>query len=58
MCRTAINVTGDLTTCVVMNKIIPSEKSAQQEIKEEEQRETHRMITGTDVIVKRLPIAH
>ncbi len=38
MSRTAVNVTGDLTASLVMNRLIPGQKTAEEEIQEERKR--------------------
>lgn len=51
MSRTAVNVTGDIVTCVVMDKWVGGRKSAQQEAVEAEKDERQRRELGEDVIV-------
>ncbi|WP_135612887.1 dicarboxylate/amino acid:cation symporter [Methanococcoides sp. AM1] len=51
MCRTSVNVTGDLVTCVIMDKWVGSKKPAMQERFEHSKRETQRKVLGEDVIV-------
>ncbi|WP_135605087.1 dicarboxylate/amino acid:cation symporter [Methanococcoides sp. NM1] len=51
MSRTSVNVTGDLVTCVIMDKWVGSKKPAMQERFESSKRETQRKILGEDVIV-------
>ncbi|WP_440953611.1 dicarboxylate/amino acid:cation symporter [Methanococcoides sp. FTZ1] len=51
MCRTSVNVTGDLVTCAVMDKWVGSKKTAMQERFESSKRETQRQLMGEDVIV-------
>lgn len=51
MCRTSVNVTGDLVTCAVMDKWVGSKKTAMQERFESSKRETQRHLIGEDVIV-------
>ncbi|UGV39867.1 dicarboxylate/amino acid:cation symporter [Methanococcoides orientis] len=51
MCRTSVNVTGDLVTCVIMDKWVGSKKPAMQERFEHSKRETERKILGEDVII-------
>ncbi len=51
MNRTAINVTGDLTACVVLNKIVKLDKSRREEINEQTRLEIHRTEKGVDVII-------
>lgn len=51
MCRTAINVTGDLTACVLMNKIVGGDKTFEEEINEQTKLEIIRIKKGQDVII-------
>ncbi|NYT18728.1 MAG: dicarboxylate/amino acid:cation symporter [Methanosarcinales archaeon] len=51
MCRTSVNVTGDLVTCVIMDKWVGGKKPAMQERFESSKRETERKVLGEDVIV-------
>ncbi|MCQ6963514.1 dicarboxylate/amino acid:cation symporter [Methanolobus chelungpuianus] len=51
MSRTAVNVTGDIVTCVVMDKWVGGKKSARQELAEAEKDERQRRELGEDVIV-------
>ncbi len=50
MSRTAVNVTGDLTACMVMDRWIGGRKSAEEERQEEAEREARRESDGEDVI--------
>jgi len=50
MSRTAINVTGDLTACLVMDKWVGGEKTAEQQLRDEAKREELRKKTKADVI--------
>ena len=50
MSRTAINVTGDLTASMVMDRWVGGRKTCQEQLKEEEEREKKRAETGEDVI--------
>ncbi len=50
MSRTAVNVTGDLTACMVMDRWIGGRKSAEEEKQEEAERENRRECDGVDVI--------
>jgi Na+/H+-dicarboxylate symporter len=50
MSRTAINVTGDLTACLVLDRWIGGKKTANEERYEENVREKIRLSTGEDVI--------
>lgn len=51
MSRTAVNVTGDLVTCVVMDKWVDGKKSANEEFIEVAKREAQRRVLGEDVII-------
>ncbi len=51
MSRTAVNVTGDLVTCVVMDKWVGSKKTLDEEVAEMNEREKKRRALGEDVIV-------
>ncbi len=50
MCRTAVNVSGDIVTCALMDRWIGSSKSAEEEFAEQQQREDLRKETGQDVL--------
>lgn len=50
MCRTAINVSGDIVACTLMDKWVGSSKSAQEEFAEQQQREDQRRVTGQVVL--------
>lgn len=50
MSRTAINVTGDLTASLVMDRWVGGKKTCQEQFAEEEAREKKRAETGEDVI--------
>ncbi|HSR62654.1 MAG TPA: dicarboxylate/amino acid:cation symporter [Gammaproteobacteria bacterium] len=52
MCRTSVNVTGDLVACVVMNRWIKSDRSLEEEMAEEDALEQERADTASDVIIK------
>ncbi|WP_292468995.1 dicarboxylate/amino acid:cation symporter [Methanolobus sp.] len=51
MSRTAVNVTGDLVTCVVMDKWVSGKKTANEEFIEVAKREAKRRVLNEDVIV-------
>jgi Na+/H+-dicarboxylate symporter len=51
MCRTTLNVTGDMVAAMVMDRWIGGKLSARRERAAEEKRETRRVQTGEDVIV-------
>jgi Na+/H+-dicarboxylate symporter len=50
MSRTAINVTGDLTACVVMDRWVGGKLSAEEQLAEEQRHEQQRQQTGEDVL--------
>lgn len=50
MSRTAINVTGDLTASVVMDRWVGGSKSCDEQMEEEKKRDEVRAATGDDVI--------
>ncbi len=52
MCRTAINVTGDLAACVVMKRFVKVETTAQQQLLAEAEREKQRKLLGEDVLIE------
>jgi Na+/H+-dicarboxylate symporter len=54
MIRTALNVTGDLTACVVINKIVSGKKTTKQLLKEEALREKRRKTLKQDVIISKV----
>ncbi len=51
MCRTAINVAGDLTACVVMDRTVEGPTSAEQQHETRRVRESLRAESGQDVLV-------
>ncbi|MBN2110674.1 MAG: dicarboxylate/amino acid:cation symporter [Methanosarcinaceae archaeon] len=51
MCRTAVNVTGDIVACVVMDRWVGSSRTLVEENAEIEMQEIQRMALGEDVIV-------
>lgn len=51
MCRTTLNVTGDMVATMVMDRWIGGKLSARRERAAEEKRQTRRAQTGEDVIV-------
>lgn len=55
MSRTAINVTGDLTASIFVNKIVSSEKTHTELLIEEHKREKQRKTLDQDVIIKKTP---
>ena len=50
MSRTAINVTGDLTACVVMDRLVGGALSVDQELAREKEMEAVRQARGEDVV--------
>lgn len=52
MSRTAVNVSGDVVTCTLMDRWIGSSKSAEEELAEQRKREELRQQTGEDVVTE------
>jgi len=50
MCRTSVNVSGDIVACCLMDRWVGSSKSAEEEFAEQKQREDVRSKTGQDVL--------
>lgn len=50
MSRTAVNVAGDLTACVIMDRLVGGSRSAEEQLSMEEQQELRRAATGDEVI--------
>ena len=50
MCRTAVNVSGDVVTCCLMDRWIGGSKTAEEEFAEQQRREERRLETGQDVL--------
>jgi Na+/H+-dicarboxylate symporter len=55
MCRTAINVAGDLVACTLMEQWVGGKKTFYREVVEESQRDQYRAETGSDVIIEIKP---
>lgn len=51
MSRTVVNVTGDLTACLIMDRWVGGKKTAVEELQEEAEREKLRLREGDDVIL-------
>jgi Na+/H+-dicarboxylate symporter len=51
MSRTAVNVTGDLVTCIIMDKWVTGKKTANEEFIEVANQEAQRRVHDEDVIV-------
>jgi Na+/H+-dicarboxylate symporter len=51
MCRTAINVAGDLTACLVMDRRVEGPTTAEEQLETREHRERLRARSGEDVLV-------
>jgi len=51
MSRTAVNVTGDLTACVVIDRWVSGKRTAEEQRVEEEIMDRERESTGEDVII-------
>lgn len=54
MSRTAVNVTGDLTACLVMDRWVGGKRTAEEERQEERKREEKRNCDGEDVVCDEL----
>jgi Na+/H+-dicarboxylate symporter len=52
MMRTAINVTGDLTASVAMNRIIGGKLTAKEELERQTKLDIERKKFGHDVIIR------
>jgi len=52
MCRTAVNVSGDIVTCTLMDRWIGGDKSAEEEFAAQQRREERRLVTGQDVVTE------
>lgn len=52
MSRTAVNVAGDLTACVLMDRWVGSKRSLSDELAEQSAQEWQRAVTRRDVIVQ------
>ncbi|MDZ7814970.1 MAG: dicarboxylate/amino acid:cation symporter [Planctomycetota bacterium] len=50
MSRTAVNVTGDLTACTVMDRLVGGKRSAKEQLEREEELERKRDQNGTDTL--------
>jgi Na+/H+-dicarboxylate symporter len=55
MSRTAINVAGDLTACVLMDRWVGGKRSASEQLAEESAREWQRTATGRDALLRPTP---
>ena len=55
MSRTAINVAGDLTACVLMDRWVGGKRSASEQLAEESAREWQRRATGRDALLRPTP---
>jgi Na+/H+-dicarboxylate symporter len=53
MTRTAINVAGDLTASLVMNRLIPGKETAKEQLANQRKLEERRKRIGEDVIIKK-----
>lgn len=54
MCRTAINVAGDLVTCILIDKWVGGSKTAVEEVAQQTAHEIQRQVSGEDVVVENL----
>lgn len=52
MCRTAVNVTGDLVACVIMDRLLKGGKSYEEQLSEETKLEKERAEQDADVIIR------
>jgi len=57
MSRTAVNVTGDLTACLVMDRWVGGSKTAEEEQLEEAERQEKRACDDEDVICDEIDFA-
>lgn len=55
MTRTAVNVAGDLTACVVMDRWIGGRRSSEEEQQRQEEHQVKRTAIGVDVLVEPSP---
>jgi Na+/H+-dicarboxylate symporter len=55
MSRTAVNVAGDLTACVVMDRWVGGTLSSEEEQLREDERQAQRAAVGVDVLVEPSP---
>tara|TARA_R110002110_G_scaffold404606_1_gene623096 strand:- start:109795 stop:111216 length:1422 start_codon:yes stop_codon:yes gene_type:complete len=51
MCRTVINVAGDLVACKIMDHWVTGEKSIEEQLSDEQARDKLRQVSGEDVII-------
>lgn len=51
MCRSAVNVTGDLTACIVMDRWVGGKRTVEEERADEAALEARRTASGEDVIM-------
>lgn len=51
MMRTSLNVTGDLVGTIIMDRMIPTRTSKEEELQKEAENETARQASGEDVLV-------
>ena len=52
MSRTAVNVAGDMVACLVMNKLVGSDNSTEEELQRQESLEAERLTLQEDTLVK------
>lgn len=52
MSRTVVNVTGDLTACTALDRLVKGPTNAEEQLRSEQHRESVRQETGEDVIAE------
>ena len=52
MCRTAVNVAGDLVACLVMDKWVGGSSTSEEETRQQKDLQKERLFTNEDVIVR------
>lgn len=52
MCRTAVNVAGDLVACLVMDKWVGGSSTSEEETRQQKDLQKERLLTNEDVIVR------
>ncbi len=54
MCRTAVNVAGDLVACLVMDKWVGGSSTSEEETRQQKELQKERLLTNEDVIVRKI----
>ena len=54
MCRTAVNVAGDLVACLVMDKWVGGSSTSEEETRQQKDLQKERLFTNEDVIVRKV----